>query len=761
MASTDRVVVPPPADNSQSVSHRQPTTGQDSGSVLSISEAQAGITATDMDTAANKPNAEQQTQQQQQQQHSATATATTITTTKSDTKRNGSVQNHVPGERRASRVRLARMRTADMRRRSQIAVSRHRLLQARKLGGRMSGNLKTLDSDIAAALYEAGVIKKPLALAPVVETHTPSVSVTAPDDDNDYSASTTTRAGSSAAGTASPFDTPSNRPSTTGSSAPNALPLLALDRSQTWDDSAMLVPTTMDERAISADQAVFDDGSPMQKTVSMPQYLDVENLELAATEVWSDNRQDNISENAADTTPNSDTGVAVGTPSGVNGAAAQAYAGSSPVKTNMHGTRAQRASTDGSALGFYRVLDLPGAQDAESDTDLSDSVSDIYDPVEHEASHTSNQSTELKLPLNIDVTEAQADSKYAGYQTPNKKAPSDRNADGPTPLLSARRRSRINNKKSSIVGDNSMRASPRTARSHTSTGYTNVADLHNLARSTASAVRNSNYCVFITGHEVNNDSDLPNYFAPDGFWSLRECGERAEIGYRPVDAAPTFSHLAVRALYETEAARFVITTNIDGIHRRSGIPSANLCELQGSIHTERCGLCHKEYTRGYDVTSRTSQESTLTGRTCEDTQCFGKLNDTLVALHKDEPVHQATWKKASRHLQLADTIIVLGDPLRKGVVQELLDKYSSPAANLIVCCSNHSLSLKRPAPVHAIAESDAFMRIVMQRMRLEVADPVDSPMALFGVNSLEAFSFRPAPVDKVLVKEPTRCCTVT
>lgn len=47
--------------------------------------------------------------------------------------------------------------------------------------------------------------------------------------------------------------------------------------------------------------------------------------------------------------------------------------------------------------------------------------------------------------------------------------------------------------------------------------------------------------------------------------------------------------------------KHVISQNVDGLHRRSGIPADKLCEVHGNTNVEFCEKCKKEYLRDFRV----------------------------------------------------------------------------------------------------------------------------------------------------------------
>merc|ERR1711924_328069 len=69
-----------------------------------------------------------------------------------------------------------------------------------------------------------------------------------------------------------------------------------------------------------------------------------------------------------------------------------------------------------------------------------------------------------------------------------------------------------------------------------------------------------------------------------------------------VDAQPTLTHMAIATLVGQGLANYVVTTNLDGLHRRSGLKAhSELCCLHGDIYVERRTKCNYEFERNYYV----------------------------------------------------------------------------------------------------------------------------------------------------------------
>jgi len=70
--------------------------------------------------------------------------------------------------------------------------------------------------------------------------------------------------------------------------------------------------------------------------------------------------------------------------------------------------------------------------------------------------------------------------------------------------------------------------------------------------------------------------------------------------------------------------KFLLSTNMDSLHLRSGMDPTKLAELHGNVFREFCTVCKKQYLRGFDtLTTRIGDRfSHLTNRKCE---CGGPL----------------------------------------------------------------------------------------------------------------------------------------
>ena len=124
-------------------------------------------------------------------------------------------------------------------------------------------------------------------------------------------------------------------------------------------------------------------------------------------------------------------------------------------------------------------------------------------------------------------------------------------------------------------------------------------------------------------------------------------------------AKPTFTHRAITKLVDCDIFKYVVTQNVDGLHRRSGLPRSKQSVLHGCVFTEKCEKCGKEYFRDFDVGGMSFQK---TGRKCTLSDCEGDLRDVLLDWLDELP--NEDYELARDHCEKSDLIICLATSLR-------------------------------------------------------------------------------------------------
>merc|ERR1719321_663778 len=70
-------------------------------------------------------------------------------------------------------------------------------------------------------------------------------------------------------------------------------------------------------------------------------------------------------------------------------------------------------------------------------------------------------------------------------------------------------------------------------------------------------------------------------------------------------AVPTLAHMAQATLIKKGFAKFVVTTNLDGLYRKAGLKAPEeVCFLHGDTYTERCTNCGYDFERNFHVRNK-------------------------------------------------------------------------------------------------------------------------------------------------------------
>lgn len=187
----------------------------------------------------------------------------------------------------------------------------------------------------------------------------------------------------------------------------------------------------------------------------------------------------------------------------------------------------------------------------------------------------------------------------------------------------------------------------------------------------AALIRAAKHAVIYTGAGLSTAAEIPDYRGPQGIWTMHKKGAHnasssaraALMGKAFVDAMPTLSHMALAQLGAKNLLKQIISQNVDGLHLRSGVPHAKLCELHGNVFRERCTSCGREYLRGHDVTSNSAYHRHATSNNCDRKAC-GKatLHDTIV--YFGEKIGEADLEAAQKHSAKADLAVFFGTSLK-------------------------------------------------------------------------------------------------
>lgn len=250
--------------------------------------------------------------------------------------------------------------------------------------------------------------------------------------------------------------------------------------------------------------------------------------------------------------------------------------------------------------------------------------------------------------------------------------------------------------------------------------YDNKEEVVRKAKEFANLLRSSKHFVVYTGAGISTAARIPDYRGPQGVWTLQAKGMAAMMPITLEQALPTYSHMALVSLMRSGILKYVVSTNVDGLHRRSGIPEESIAELHGNIYREVCSNkdCGKEFLRPFNVTKTCVQRKT--GRLCNS--CRSRLVDSIINFGENLP--EKALSEATRQSSMADITLVLGSSMRVAPACELPSKSYKKGGTFCICNLQ-----KTPFDKHTdkgglriFAKCDDFMRAVMEELGMEVEE---------------------------------------
>jgi len=185
----------------------------------------------------------------------------------------------------------------------------------------------------------------------------------------------------------------------------------------------------------------------------------------------------------------------------------------------------------------------------------------------------------------------------------------------------------------------------------------------------ADAIVGAKYPIALTGAGMSVESGIPPFRGPGGLWT--KYGEppmngfqifmadpkkgwedrikpRYEELWRPLRVAkPNPGHFALAEMEKIGVLRFLITQNVDDLHRQAG--SLALAEIHGNFKKVRCLDCNLRYAE---------EKISLEVLPPPCPECGGLLKADTVSF--GEPIPPDVLRECAQHSARADLVIVAG-----------------------------------------------------------------------------------------------------
>ncbi len=201
--------------------------------------------------------------------------------------------------------------------------------------------------------------------------------------------------------------------------------------------------------------------------------------------------------------------------------------------------------------------------------------------------------------------------------------------------------------------------------------------MEELIRRAAQDLLSSKYAIGLTGAGMSTESGIPDFRGPSGIWTKDpEAEKRAYLSYEKFKEdpkeyweermstpssllgdlgkmEPNPGHHALSELQKMGILKWIITQNIDNLHRRAG--SKNVLEYHGNAFRLRCVSCNSRYDpEEYDL-ERLKEEGKLPP-SCKE--CNGAVKSDVV--YFGEPIPSDVAHQSLEEAWKCDLMLICG-----------------------------------------------------------------------------------------------------
>lgn len=191
-------------------------------------------------------------------------------------------------------------------------------------------------------------------------------------------------------------------------------------------------------------------------------------------------------------------------------------------------------------------------------------------------------------------------------------------------------------------------------------------DLGTRIRRCAEWIVESERLVVFTGAGISTDSGLPDFRGPDGVWTRRDKGlppPATEVRWSHVE--PNRGHRVIYELQEMGKLDFLISQNVDNLHRKSGIRQEMIAELHGNMEQMKCLACDRRFAKeeiGWDDSKWGDGYRTSPVRSGQpQCPCGGRILSSVVNF--GDPMPERDLGLAIAHARGCDLFLVVGSSL--------------------------------------------------------------------------------------------------
>ncbi|KAL4484948.1 hypothetical protein ABPG74_020125 [Tetrahymena malaccensis] len=246
----------------------------------------------------------------------------------------------------------------------------------------------------------------------------------------------------------------------------------------------------------------------------------------------------------------------------------------------------------------------------------------------------------------------------------------------------------------------------------------------------AEMIKTSKHFVAFTGAGISTSTGIPDFRSgintvlPTGPGAWEKLAQKVENKHKNIKtsmlkAIPSPTHMSLVQLQKKGYLKFLISQNVDGLHRRSGFSPFHLAELHGNTNLEKCKKCGKEYLRDFRVRNAQKVHDHKTGRKCSDQKCKGDLYDSIINFGENLP--EKDLKEGFAQSKKADLHLVLGSSLRVTPAADMPATTAEKGQKLVII-NLQKTPLDSVAALRINAMCDDVMKMVMKKLGLDIPE---------------------------------------
>lgn len=161
----------------------------------------------------------------------------------------------------------------------------------------------------------------------------------------------------------------------------------------------------------------------------------------------------------------------------------------------------------------------------------------------------------------------------------------------------------------------------------------------------------------------------------------------------------------------------MISQNIDGLHRKSGIPSHMISEVHGNTNLERCIKCDKEYMRDFRTREAQTSKDHKTSRKCDNPDCRGDLHDSIVNF--GENLNSDILDISFGNCAAADLCLCIGSSIRVAPASSMPVETARNGGNVVII-NLQKTPIDDCAALVIHGKCDDVMMLLMKKLGYEI-----------------------------------------